>query len=1156
MRIRKTNALLAAGLLLSAFLFMYLMIDTSSSGLYDNPEAQKVELNYLENKLKNLENDLLVNQNIINDIKGTVKEIIDTQKKQEPRARGSSVVKNQASVNKTRAIIDKGDVGFAQQAPSKCDIDMSQVYSSLTFDNPDGGVWKQGWDIKYDDRSWSAEKKLKVIVMPHSHNDPGWIKTYEKYYQDQTKSILDTMAEKLGEDPRRKFIWAEISFLSMWWREQGTETKQKVLKYLETGQLEIVTGGWVMNDEANSHYYAITEQLLGGHEWCELNLNGYKPTNGWAIDPFGMSPTMAYLLKRMGFDNMLIQRTHYSVKKHLAKDKNLEFKWRQHWDHGESSDMFCHMMPFYSYDVPHTCGPDPKVCCQFDFLRLPGGRASCPWRVPPKKIREDNVAERARTLLDQYKKKSQLYKTDVVLIPLGDDFRWDSPKEWDDQFLNYQKIMDYVEKHPELNADISWGTLGDYFEAVRKQSETETGDEVGMFPSLSGDFFTYADRDDHYWSGYYTSRPFWKNLDRVLEGYLRAGEIMFSMAWAEMEYVGSDKKEMALQCMQNLVVARQNLALFQHHDGITGTAKDHVALDYGDKLLKSIQAVQSVMSQSANFLLTSSKAFFKPALETTYFDLDDSRTVAWSIPQQKVIQIEESGTPSRVVVYNSHGRRRQELVTFKVSLTNIKVFFMAVVDGDEEEEVLPSQISPVFNSDGEIQNTEFQVTFLATVPALGLATFFVQALRPEEGDNPDNSVASVKIFNSEKTHYQVAPFNEVEVFKKGDNFKLTNAYVAAEFNNDGLLEAITTLDDGIRTKAKIEFITYGTKRSGDKSGAYLFLPDGPGKVKPLNNPLVRIVEGKISSYVEVHQPWNKHTVTIVNSPGVDGTALQIENDIALTNEAYNNVEISMRVSTDIDSEDTFFTDLNGFQMIKRKRYKKLPIQANWYPLPSMGYIQDKSSRLSVITGQPLGGTSAESGQFEVMLDRRLMQDDNRGLFQGVMDNKVTPHHFTLLLERVVKGCKTEPDTQASYPSLLGHAVRHSLLNPMYRMIYLPEHFNGNSLKKTYKPVDKDLPCDIHIVNLRTMLQSQGQPRPSENSALIVHRQGFTSCYKPVGLTCSTNGGKISVELLFPELYSDSIKQMSLSLMYDGMKMEKAFTVSIQPMEMYSFVLTR
>ena len=63
-----------------------------------------------------------------------------------------------------------------------------------------------------------------------------------------------------------------------------------------------------------------------------------------------------------------------------------------------------------------------QVCCQFDFLRLPGGKHSCPWRVPPKKITQvkqiilsllndffkfnmimlqQNVAERAAVLLDQ-----------------------------------------------------------------------------------------------------------------------------------------------------------------------------------------------------------------------------------------------------------------------------------------------------------------------------------------------------------------------------------------------------------------------------------------------------------------------------------------------------------------------------------------------------------------------------------------------------------------------------------------------------------------------------------------------------------------------------------------------------------------------------------
>lgn len=136
-------------------------------------------------------------------------------------------------------------------------------------------------------------------------------------------------------------------------------------------------------------------QMVEGHEWL-LDHFGYKPKHSWAIDPFGLSPTMAYLLKQMGFRGMVIQRVHYSVKKYLAQRQELEFRWKQFWEGSEISnqDILCHVEPFYSYDIPHTCGPDPKICCQFDFKRLPPSRVKCPWKASPQKINDQNIEER------------------------------------------------------------------------------------------------------------------------------------------------------------------------------------------------------------------------------------------------------------------------------------------------------------------------------------------------------------------------------------------------------------------------------------------------------------------------------------------------------------------------------------------------------------------------------------------------------------------------------------------------------------------------------------------------------------------------------------------------------------------------------------------
>ena len=94
------------------------------------------------------------------------------------------------------------------------------------------------------------------------------------------------------------------------------------------------------------------------------------------------------------------------------------------------------------------------------------------------------------------------------------------------------------------------------------------------------------------------------------------------------------------------------------------------------------------------------------------------------------------------------------------------------------------------------------------------------------------------------------------------------------------------------------------------------------------------------------------------------------------------------------------------QMTRRERWEKLPLQAHFYPMPTMAYIEDESARVTVASKQPLGVASLNSGQLEIMLDRRLSQDDNRGLGQGVLDNvSPTLNSFRILVEPRINSCK-------------------------------------------------------------------------------------------------------------------------------------------------------
>ena len=389
--------------------------------------------------------------------------------------------------------------------------------------------------------------KYIVHIIPHSHDDPGWIKTFEQYYNDQVSKILTNAVNNLIENENRTFVYSEVSFFKKWWDLQNDTIKENLKKLISEKRFEFVNGGYVMGDEATGHFEDATIQLRLGLEFLKNTFN-VTPHIAWLLDEFGHSMSHAYMYSQFGFDKIVLGRSTQSFKEKYYKEKNLNLYWVPFND--TKHKIFAHII--YDYYCP------PKSI-----------RTFCDDKVINEISNETFLKSKANSFFQEVQNELNGYKHNQYILFFGCDFTFTADKI---NFQNIEGLMNYMNSNIDFKdkIELKYSTVENYFNEVDK--ELIANNLKSEIINYSEDFLPYIDWVNTVWTGFYTSRPYLKGKIRESNIYL----ILSSMFNAEY-MLSSHNKENFYHNQWDLLHA---VSICQHHDAITGTAKTFVSDDY------------------------------------------------------------------------------------------------------------------------------------------------------------------------------------------------------------------------------------------------------------------------------------------------------------------------------------------------------------------------------------------------------------------------------------------------------------------------------------------------------------------------------------------------------------------------------------------------
>lgn len=143
---------------------------------------------------------------------------------------------------------------------------------------------------------------------------------------------------------------------------------------------------------------------------------------------------------------------------------------------------------------------------------------------------------------------------------------------------------------------------------------------------------------------------------------------------------------------------------------------------------------------------------------------------------------------------------------------------------------------------------------------------------------------------------------------------------------------------------------------------------------------------------------------------------------------------------------------------------------------------------------------------EVMQDRRLKFDDNRGIGQGIQDNQPVLNIFRLLLENIEPCTKADSKQTNGFLTSQAHVELQSLLYPMEKLIWHANEWTGvqADFGANRDPLDADIQVAVlrdlpHVKRIELKSRSDKQ-RKGSSLGLVVHRTNVLKCKSDANLS--------------------------------------------------------